>query len=97
MKFGLPVSTGGFFNVYLTMIFKQAQNPLPTQGATRTTIKFAWWPICCADCKVWLENYEILEAWIDTEYNIFLDGQWQMVLVGEWVEISKRQIRWKRI
>jgi hypothetical protein len=79
------------------MIFKINESAPPLPGSTRTKVKFAWWPVRIGGAKVWLESYEILESYIVTEYQVIVDNEYRSATIGNWKEISKRFIKWKRI
>lgn len=59
-------------------------------GATRQKRVFAWRPTYVAGDIVWLEYYEVLQAYIIDEIPLRLEGKDQLFTVGAWRDISKR-------
>jgi hypothetical protein len=64
--------------------------PDPNLGTTRLKRVFAWSPTHIDGNVVWLEHYEILQAFLVFEYKIILDSESKTVKVSEWKDISKR-------
>lgn len=62
----------------------------PNLGTTRLKRVFAWSPTQIDGHIVWLEHYEILQAFLVFEYKILLDAELKSVKVSEWKDISKR-------
>lgn len=65
----------------------------PPQGTTRLKRVFAWTPQYIDGDYVWLEYYEILQAFLIFEYKIQIDTEVKGVKVSEWKDISKRVIQ----
>ncbi len=68
---------------------KYTRPELPS-GTTRLKRVFALLPTYVAGYTVWLEYYEVLEAYIVSPYKLEVDGTVKAFIVGEWKEISKR-------
>lgn len=64
--------------------------PDPNLGTTRLKRVFAWTPTHIDGNIVWLEYYEILQAFLSSDYKILLDSELKSVKVSEWKDISKR-------
>lgn len=64
--------------------------PDPNLGTTRLKRVFAWLPTHIDGNVVWLEHYEILQAFLIFDYKILLDAEFKTVKVSEWKDISKR-------
>lgn len=64
--------------------------PDPNLGTTRLKRVFAWSPTQIDGNVVWLEYYEILQAFLVFDYKILLDTEFKTVKVSEWKDISKR-------
>lgn len=62
----------------------------PILGTTRLKRVFAWSPTQIDGHIVWLEHYEILQAFLSFEYKILMDGKLKSAEVSEWKDISKR-------
>lgn len=62
----------------------------PEPGTTRLKRVFAWMPTKVDDEIVWLEHFEILQAFLIFEYKIIIDKAIKQVSVGQWKDISKR-------
>jgi hypothetical protein len=60
------------------------------EGATRLVRVFAFFPTAIGGKVVWLETFEILQAYIIQVYKLKVDGADKAFEVGKWVEISKR-------
>lgn len=73
---------------------KLAKYTLPeiVQGTTRLQRVFSFWPTRVENNIIWLETYEILEAYILLDYKVRLEGVDKAFRVGEWKQISKRLI-----
>jgi hypothetical protein len=61
-------------------------------GATRQKRVFAWLPTYVSGEIVWLEYFEVLQAYIIEEISLRLDGKDQLFAVASWRNISKRLI-----
>lgn len=59
-------------------------------GTTRVKRVFAWRPKRIDDTIVWLEYFEILQAFTIFEWNIIIDGKAKGAKVGRWEDISVR-------
>lgn len=62
----------------------------PEPGTTRLKRVFAWTPVQIEGEIVWLEDFEILQAFLIFEYKIIIDKAIKQVSVGQWKDISKR-------
>lgn len=62
---------------------------LPT-GTTRIKRVFAWLPTHIDDTTVWMENFEILQAFMTFDYTVIIDGEKKKVSVSNWIDISRR-------
>jgi hypothetical protein len=60
------------------------------EGSTRLVRRFAWLPEYVAGQMVWLEDYEILQGWVNFTYTVELDGEKKTFVVSKWIELSKR-------
>jgi hypothetical protein len=60
------------------------------EGTTRLVRVFAFLPTYVMGKIVWLERYEVLQAYIIQVYKLKVDGADKAFEVGTWVEISKR-------
>jgi hypothetical protein len=61
-------------------------------GASRLRRKFAWLPIRISDDYVWLEFYEILQAYLVTPVVLPIKGKPTTFTLGKWTDISTRLI-----
>ncbi len=66
--------------------------PVITNGTTRLKRVFAWMPMYINGFRVWLERYEILQAYVETDYLLRIDGKDAKFTVGRWTDISTRVI-----
>lgn len=64
--------------------------PAIPNGTTRLRRVFAFLPVNVNGTLVWLETYEVLEAYIEVQYLIIVDGESKTAKVGKWEYISKR-------
>lgn len=64
----------------------------PADGSTRLRRKFAWFPTYVNGYIVWLEFFEILEAFLVQDVKVKDDGTDKFFRVGEWKKISNRTI-----
>lgn len=64
----------------------------PLSGATRLKRVFSFWPTLIQDQVVWLEFYEILQAYVEAGYLLKIEGEKRAFKVGEWKDIDKRVI-----
>lgn len=64
----------------------------PEPGTTRLKRVFAWTPKNIDGTIVWLEYFEVLQAFIIFEYTIVLDKSPKKASVGRWEDISNRVI-----
>lgn len=64
----------------------------PANGSTRLKRKFAWLPTYVNGYMVWLEYYEILQAYIIEDLKVIDAGEDKFFRVGEWKDISKRTL-----
>lgn len=60
--------------------------------STRTKTVFAWTPTYISGSFVWLENYEILQVFVITEYNLEIEGEKVYITKSDWTDLSKRAI-----
>lgn len=67
-------------------------NPDYSPGITRLKRVFAFLPTHVAGYTVWLEYYEVLQAYIAFDYKVVVDGKDTAFRVSEWKDISKRVI-----
>lgn len=61
-------------------------------GATRLKRVFSWLPTYIGGEMVWLETYEVLQAFIIVEYNLEINKEKVYFAVSKWVDVSKRVI-----
>lgn len=61
-------------------------------GSTRLKRVFSFLPVYIAGNMVWLENYEILQAYIIREHELEVEGEKAFFSIAEWTDISKRVI-----
>lgn len=61
-------------------------------GTTRLKRAFAWIPVYINGENIWLENYEILQAYLIKELSLKIEGKDKPVFFssGKWVNVSKR-------
>jgi hypothetical protein len=66
-------------------------------GTRRLKRMFAWLPTYIDGDKIWLEGYEILQAYVVAKHIVVLDPtkpkEITEFLVGTWTDISKRLIK----
>lgn len=63
---------------------------MPKAGETRVKRAFAWLPTMAGDQLVWLERYEIMEAYAVSQMVIIIADKQQTVTFGEWKRVSTR-------
>lgn len=61
-------------------------------GDTRYVNRFAWLPIKIKETTIWLEKYQVLEAYIGSTYNVVVDGKNINFVVYSWIVLSKRMM-----
>jgi len=71
---------------------KYTKSAIPHK-TTRLMRKFAWLPTYIAGSRVWLETYEILQAYLVEEIELSIENEEPVYfLIGYWKNISKRII-----
>lgn len=63
-------------------------------NTTRLKRAFAWLPVYIDGQMVWLETYEILQAYEIKEIELLMDGEEKPLFfsIGKWIDVSKRII-----
>ena len=61
-------------------------------GTTRQKRVFAFWPTYVSGEIVWLETFEVLQAYLIEEIELTVDGRKQFFGIGTWRNVSKRII-----
>lgn len=64
----------------------------PPIGTTRLRRRFAWLPVFIKTECIWLERYEVLQAFVDEIYMVKIDNEPKQFVVANWKTISKRTI-----
>lgn len=76
---------------------KLSENIEPKNGDVKTIVKRAWLPTKVANVRIWLEQYEELYVYEERsiESNIITnDGKKAVFIVGNWVKVSEKLIKW---
>lgn len=63
-----------------------------SHGTTRMKRCFAWLPVYISGTMVWMETYEVLQAYLIKEHELEVDGEKSFFGSGKWRDISKRTI-----
>lgn len=61
-------------------------------GATRLKRCFAWRPVYISGVFVWLEFFEVLQAFKISSEKTIIDGVTAEFSLGKWINLSKRCI-----
>ncbi len=61
-------------------------------NSTRLKRVFAWIPTYVNGFTVWLEHYEVLQAYIVLPYKLKVNGEDKAFLVGAWTDIDKHTL-----
>ena len=64
----------------------------PEAGSVRLRRKFAWLPKRVADTWVWMEFYEILQAWLVTPVVLPIKGKPTTFTLSKWTDVDTRLI-----
>jgi hypothetical protein len=76
---------------------KLSEDINPINGSVKTVVKRAWLPTKVANVRIWLEQYEELYVYEqrNIESNITTnDGKKAVFIVGNWVKVSEKLIKW---
>jgi hypothetical protein len=68
----------------------QGRVTMPKAGETRVKTAFAWLPSVAGEQLVWLERYEILEAYAVSQMVVVVAEKPVSVTFGEWKVVSTR-------
>lgn len=64
----------------------------PPLGTTRLRKRFAWLPVFIKNECIWLERYEVLQAFVGEQFIVKIDDKPAEFIVAKWKTISKRII-----
>lgn len=65
----------------------------PPAGSIRLKRVFAWLPKRLNGDVVWMEHFEIRQAFVIFDYNFFVDDKPKVASVGQWVNLEQRVIK----
>jgi len=72
-------------------IIGRLAEPLP--GTTRTKTLFAWLPTKAGQSLIWLERYQVMEAFIVNNYLVIVGQEQVNIRRGEWMKVSSRTFK----
>lgn len=64
----------------------------PIPGTVRFKRKFAWLPTKAGGTLIWLERYNVMEAFLVTTALVNIEQEQVTVKFGEWKKVSTRLI-----